>query len=71
MGFDPDLDDAAKQALRLMIDLIVEKTNLGREDAYTLCSLATDMRITQLVDDNKGVHAMLPKEAMALFLIAW
>ena len=32
-----------------------------REDAYTLCSLACDMHITQLVNGNKGVHAMLPK----------
>ena len=25
------------------------------------CSLAVDMRVTQLVDGNKGIHAMLPK----------
>ncbi len=61
MGMNEDLDDAAKQALREMIALIRERTNLGAEDAYTLCSLAADLRITQLVDGNKGVHAMLPK----------
>ena len=64
MGLDPDLDDAAKQALRDMIDLLEAAHGFGREDAYTLCSLAADMRITQLVDGNKGVHAMLPKAAL-------
>ncbi len=26
-----------------------------------LCSLAGDLRVTQLVDGNKGIHMMLPK----------
>ncbi len=61
MGMNEDLDDAAKQALREMIALIRERAKLSAEDAYTLCSLMADLRITQLVDGNKGVHAMLPK----------
>jgi acetamidase/formamidase len=61
MGFNEDLDDAAKTALRQMITLIGERMGLGREDAYMFCSLAVDMRVTQLVDGNKGIHAMLPK----------
>jgi acetamidase/formamidase len=64
MGMNEDLDDAAKQALREMIALIRERANLSAEDAYTLCSLMADLRITQLVDGNKGVHAMLPKAAL-------
>jgi acetamidase/formamidase len=62
LGFDEDLDDAAKQALREMIKTISETTALPPEDAYMLCSLAADLRITQLVDGNKGVHAMLPRQ---------
>jgi acetamidase/formamidase len=65
MGFDEDLDDAAKTALRQMITLIGERVGLGREDAYMFCSLAVDMRVTQLVDGNKGIHAMLPKPRLA------
>jgi acetamidase/formamidase len=65
MGFDEDLDDAAKTALRQMITLIGERMGLGREDAYMFCSLAVDMRVTQLVDGNKGIHAMLPKRYVA------
>ena len=61
MAFDEDLDDAAKEALRQMIRLICERSNLSREQAYTLCSLACDLRVTQIVNGNKGIHAMLPK----------
>ena len=64
MGFDPDLDDAAKTALREMIDLIATATGLAREDAYMLCSVAADLRVTQMVDGNKGVHAMLAKSLL-------
>jgi len=61
MGFDEDLDDAVKQALRDMIALVCEHSNLSRQDAYTLCSLAADLRVTQMVDLNKGIHCILPK----------
>ena len=61
MAFDEDLDDAAKDALREMIKLIGEKMKLPPDDAYMFASLAVDMRVTQLVDGNKGIHAMLPK----------
>lgn len=64
MGMDLDLDDAATQALREMIAFIGERSNIAPEDAYTLCSLAADLRVTQIVDGNKGVHAMLPKWAL-------
>jgi acetamidase/formamidase len=61
-GFDPDLDDAAKEALRDMIRLIRGKTGISAEDAYMLCSLAADLHVTQTVDGNKGVHCMIKKE---------
>ncbi|HJO69942.1 MAG TPA: amidase, partial [Rhodospirillales bacterium] len=64
MGMDLDLDDAATQAVREMIAFIGERSNIAPEDAYTLCSLAADLRVTQIVDGNKGVHAMLPKWAL-------
>ncbi len=61
MAFDPDLDVCAATALREMIAMIGDRTRLSREDAYTLCSLAADLRITQIVNGNKGVHVMLDK----------
>lgn len=63
-GFDPDLDRAARMALRAMIAMMRERTTLSAEDAYRLCSLCCDMRITQLVNQHKGVHAMLPRWAL-------
>lgn len=64
LGVDVDLDQAAKKALRDMIVLITERTNLSRQDAYSLISLAGDVRISQLVNVNKGCHVMLPKTAL-------
>jgi acetamidase/formamidase len=64
LAFDPDLDDAAKTALREMIKLIRERSNLSAEDAYSLCSFAADVRISQLVNQHKGCHCMLPKAAL-------
>jgi acetamidase/formamidase len=58
---EPDLDQCAIRALRQMISLICEITDLGREDAYMLCSLAADLRVTQTVNGSKGVHVMLEK----------
>ena len=64
MGFDPDLDDCVVIALRDMIKLICARTNLSREDAYTLCSLAADLRVTQVVNGTKGIHVMLEKKLL-------
>jgi acetamidase/formamidase len=60
-GLDPDLDDAAKQALRDMIRWLVEIKGWNSEEAYVFCSLACDLRVTQLVDGNKGIHAMVDR----------
>jgi acetamidase/formamidase len=64
MGFDEDLDDAVKQALRDMISWIVELRGLSKTDAYTLCSLAADLHVTQTVNLAKGTHYMLPKDIL-------
>lgn len=62
MAFDPDLDLAAKDALREMIKYIVRATGLSAPDAYSLCSVAADMHVTQLVNVSKGIHVMLKKD---------
>jgi acetamidase/formamidase len=61
MGFHEDLDDAAKLALRNMIGWLVDLTDWTAEEAYVFCSLACDLRVTQLVDGNKGIHAMVSR----------
>ena len=61
MGFHEDLNEATKLAVREMIDFLVNEKHLSRDDAYMLTSVAGDVDITELVDGNKGVHVMLPK----------
>jgi len=62
MAFDPDLDQCVVIALRQMLDLICDRTGLDRYEAHTLCSLAADLRVTQVVNGNKGIHLMLGKQ---------
>jgi acetamidase/formamidase len=61
MGFNEDLNEATKMAVREMIDFLVSEKHLSRDDAYMLSSVAADLSITQLVDGNKGVHASIAK----------
>ena len=61
MGFHENLEEAAHIALEEMIDFLVQQKHLDRDTAYILASDAVDMHITQLVDGNKGAHALLPK----------
>ena len=61
MGCDRDLNVATHIAVREMIQYLMDEKHLSKSDAYMLCSVAVDVNITQLVDGNVGVHAMLPK----------
>jgi acetamidase/formamidase len=61
MGFHTDLGEAAKIALRDAIQLLVTTKGLTSKDAYALASMALDLRVTQVVDGNKGIHVMIPK----------
>jgi acetamidase/formamidase len=61
MGLSENLDEAAKLALREMIDFLVTEKKMTRDEAYILCSVAADLHVTQLVDGTKGVHAMIAK----------
>ncbi|HUJ21556.1 MAG TPA: acetamidase/formamidase family protein [Bryobacteraceae bacterium] len=61
MGLNQNLDEATRLAIVEMIDFLVTEKRLSRDDAYMLTSAAADLAITQLVDGNKGVHAMIAK----------
>ena len=61
MGLHADLDEASKIATLEMVNFLVAEKGMDRDDAYILCSVALDLRITQLVDGTKGVHGMLAK----------
>ena len=61
LAVGPDLDRCAEEATRDMVALIGALSGLCFEDAYMLCSLAADLRVTQVVNGEKGVHMMLAK----------
>ena len=47
-----------------MIDLVVARTGLERHQAFALLSLQADVRVTQVVNGNKGIHVMLDKRLL-------
>jgi acetamidase/formamidase len=62
----PDLFVAAQQAVRYMIDHLVETRGLSREQAYVVCSVAADLKISEIVDaPNWIVSAFLPDTIFA------
>jgi acetamidase/formamidase len=65
LGMDKDLNAAFRLALVNAIDFLSKRAKLSRLDAYALCSVAGSFRVTQVVDVNKGVHAMIPKSIFA------
>ncbi len=57
----PDLRECCQRAIRYMIDYLVAKRGLTREEAYVLCSLVVDLKVNEMVDDpNAMVSAYLP-----------
>jgi acetamidase/formamidase len=47
-----------------MLDLMERELGLDRKRALALASVAVDCRVTQLVNDAKGVHAVLADAAI-------
>jgi acetamidase/formamidase len=63
-GFDEDLYEAAAQAVDGMLELMGREHGFERRDALALASVVVDLRITQLVNGVKGVHAVLRDDAL-------
>ena len=63
-GFDEDLDAAAEQALATMLDLMEQELGAPRPECLALASVAVDLRVTQVVNQVKGVHAVLRDDAI-------
>ena len=60
-GVGPDLYAGAQEAVRAMISYLTSEYGLTGEDAYVLCSLAVDLRISEIVDAGQYVvSALLP-----------
>jgi acetamidase/formamidase len=63
MGFDEDLNEAMKIAVRETVAFLAaqQMVPMSRDEAYALTSMVGDCRVTQVVDVRKGVHCMVPK----------
>lgn len=64
-GFDQDLDQAITRALSGMLDLMTEQYRMSRKEALALASVVVDIRVTQLVNGVRGIHALLPHHALS------
>ncbi|MBH38992.1 MAG: hypothetical protein CL788_02210 [Chloroflexi bacterium] len=59
-----ELGPAMKQAVRDMVDFLVSEKGLKPYDAYTLCSLAGDIRVSRTFRPISPVKMMLSREAL-------
>jgi acetamidase/formamidase len=65
-GIGPDLMEAARNAIRHMIDYLQRSYGLTRLDAYMLCSVMVDLKICEIVDAPHWViSAFLPQSIFA------
>ncbi|GEL76766.1 acetamidase/formamidase family protein [Tenuibacillus multivorans] len=63
-GFNEDLNEATATALNEMVKFIQDMYDIKKTEATALASAAVDLRITQIVNGSKGVHAILPHGAI-------
>jgi acetamidase/formamidase len=63
-GFDEDLDEAAAIAIDGMLDLLGREHGLERREALALASIVVDLRVTQLVNGSRGIHARIAHDAL-------
>ena len=63
-GFDEDLDEAAAIAIDSMLELMGREHGLERREALALASVVVDLRVTQLVNGARGIHARLAHDAL-------
>jgi acetamidase/formamidase len=63
-GFDEDLDEAAAIAIDGMLALLGREHGLERREGLALASIVVDLRVTQLVNGSRGIHARIAHDAL-------
>ncbi len=58
-GFGDTLDEAMRMAAEQMLWAMTDRIGLSADDAYSLCSVAVDFGVTQVVDGTVGCHGVL------------
>lgn len=63
-GFSESLLDACKTATRDIVEELCRlRPELTPNDAYALCSMVLDLKVSQVVNGPMGIQACLPKES--------
>jgi acetamidase/formamidase len=62
-GFDPHLGRAARIAVEGILSVMQREHGLSANDALALASVTVDLRVTQVVNESLGVHAVLRDDA--------
>lgn len=65
IGVDPDLRIAMKNAITEATGFIQSELGYTFNQAYSICSVAVDFEVSQVVNRTVGVHAMIPKSIFA------
>ena len=63
-GLGDTLADAAHEALAAMFALLEARFGLSRAEAVALASVVVDVRVTQIVNQVVGAHAVLPPDVL-------
>ncbi len=64
-GIDREnLDEAAAKAIDDLLDLLNEMLGVDRNQAFALASVEALLRVTQLVNGVKGIHAIMPHDVI-------
>ena len=57
-GIGPDLFEGARAAVAEMIEELIRRTGMSAVDAYMLCSVCADLRISEIVDQPNWVVSL-------------
>jgi acetamidase/formamidase len=63
-GFDESLNEASMLAVDGLLGIMERELGLERLDALALASVVADLRVTQIVNGVRGVHAVLRRDAI-------
>ncbi|MDI3472894.1 MAG: amidase [Thermotogaceae bacterium] len=61
-----NLEEASKEAVKYAVKYLETGLKISWDDAYMLSSMILDLKISQVVDPNKTVRAVIPKSILSL-----
>ncbi len=65
MGFADDLEEATRIALSEMLDFLAAELGTSRSAAMAYASMLVSLRVTQIVNGVRGVHALITHASLA------